>query len=122
MKPFHKKRLLQLAKYLQKVSPVRFNMDCYSRGGSTRASCGSMGCALGHAAEIPVFRKSGYKLTEGGEPIYKQAIGLTAAELFFGLSWYDTLNLFGPSSRNRHERQSPKCVGRNIKKFVEGAF
>ena len=57
-----------LAKHLrEKVPAHRWDMSAWSGDGSTPNDCGTVGCAAGHAAEIPELREQGYSLGIGGQ-------------------------------------------------------
>lgn len=128
MEALYKRRLLVLAGHLRKVPARRFRMGAYMESdrvgfgklGRWAHNCGSYGCALGHAAAIPAFRKAGYQLTRHF-PFFKGEVGQQATSRFFGLSFMDTLRLFGSPGINMHRHQTPACVASNIERFVREA-
>lgn len=134
------KRLLTVAKWLrEKVTPERFVYDRwigFDWEGRSDLSCGTVACVLGHATQIPAFRRAGLKLLprdsrscrlafeyiqyapKNGAP---STMPWTVVEAFFGA---DTMELFqSPASTNDPDDLSvrtytPKMVARRIEQWV----
>lgn len=118
----NKERLLKLADHLDTVDQSRFDMSTWS--------CGTQACAIGHACEIPEFRKAGLYL----ETLYGQAYpkyaeprqkyaeysGFDAVAKFFSISLYRANKLFDFDSDGDEPISaiSPKKVAENIRNFV----
>lgn len=129
-------RLLILADHLEtKVLLKRFNMDVWHE----QTECGTVACALGHACEIPSFKKAGlylHKVTNIEVPwiknlqipsdiIYSKfdtidnfAMGIIAGERFFGISKSHSEYLFDTLEYPRG-RRGPKSVAKRIRKLVK---
>ena len=91
----HAERLLRLADHLETtvaaMPPERFNMRTWGM----ESRCGTVCCALGHAAQIPEFQELGLRLewehdeatdTRHADVIYRERIGYGAAQAFFDLT------------------------------------
>jgi len=82
------KRLLKLADHIETVDRKRFHMAVWSdKESANRHSCGTVGCIAGHAAEIPSFKRAGYRLSDMAygyfAPYYNGEDGNSALSLFF---------------------------------------
>lgn len=120
----NKKRLLTLAKHLDKVAPKKFNLNEWK--------CGTVACAVGHACTIPEFNKAGLKMEPGKNrrfrwPIYRSvgefgpdmSQGWGAVEDFFGLITTEAAYLFHADSyKDDYANPTPKLVAKRIRKFV----
>lgn len=87
-------RLRQLADYIEKLDPHRLNMRSWAAGDWQGVSCGTAGCALGHAVALwPTllkFKRIGYDDDEGGVLVEHSptgACGFRAAYQMFGCEW-----------------------------------
>ena len=113
----HKQRLLTLAKYLRaEVNPKKFDMEYWK--------CGSVCCAVGHAASIPEFNKLGFtikkqiKTSRYCAPGYKGHVSWDAIRKFFNLSDPESDYLFS-SFCYRDSKILPSTVANRIEKFVK---
>lgn len=114
------RRLLKLADHLETVPRQRFNMSTWS--------CGTSACAMGHACEIPAFKRLGLEIgIMFGSPLPvlpsgKEGFG--AAVELFGITHTDAYALFKeqfagrPTPKNLAGKDTPKVVARRIRKFV----
>ena len=102
----NKKRLLMLARHLDKVLDSRFDMNTWS--------CRTKGCALYHASKIPELRKAGLTMSGGWPKMRKSRnLGLCAACELFGISYKQSHFLFGIAGD-----VTAKEVAKTIRKFV----
>lgn len=53
----HKKRLEKIVEKLETVPKREFNMSRWYQ-----TNCNTVGCAIGHACQIPSFKRAGFKL------------------------------------------------------------
>jgi hypothetical protein len=129
------KRLLKLARFLEKLPNERFNY-AYWVGkdwkGASDLSCGTTACALGWAAVMPEFRKLGLELRRDPNirpilPIIQNRNTgsgfISAAMEIFGLTLHQAEKLFipytYPPSRGRLLYSSTaKEVAAHIRRFV----
>jgi hypothetical protein len=114
MKAHHRKRLERLeSEIIPNIPRGRFNMASWA---DKDRGCKAVGCAFGWAASDPAFRKAGLRLDASwldpapnlatapkesafySEPVFKGEEGFHAAVKFFGISFYEAEDLFGPDS------------------------
>ena len=120
------KRLLWLADYLDTVPPETFDMS--------RWWCGTKGCAMGHAAQMPTFRRLGLRLVHRDEHIDPNGVPFTAlvlgdktdfdaAAALFGLSVWEAESLFNVDSDawTGVDPRTPADVAGEIRAFVARA-
>lgn len=126
----NKKRLSILARYLKNVPRRKFDMK-YWVGNADRSDptkclvspeCGTTGCAMGHAATIPSFKRDGLRLKASWEhgkifPHYRNNEGFGAAADFFDISFRDSCYLFDPDEYDRYS-PTPKHVAKRIEAFI----
>ena len=117
------RRLLKLAAHLEKIPRERFEFAHWRYEPLTEdRGCGTVGCAVGHACEIPSFRRAGLRMTvlndDGATPEFGGELGFRAAALFFGISDCDSCFLFSPSSSRLGDGATPKRVAEHIREFV----
>jgi len=133
------RRLLKLARFLDKVPAKRFDYGSWTRGvgtvdpvyykaarlrlKGTKQECGTTGCALGWATAVPEFRKLGLYLTGFGTPEIQTprgncVRGEDAGVELFGLKYTEALDLFMPQNAGE-DRATAKYVARKIRKFVK---
>ena len=126
----NKKRMLQLVKDLESVSPTEFDMCTWKR-----ANCTTVGCAVG--THIIKHKNCGLKFcdpTEGeddeGRPIlefdikYGKIESSDAAAAYFDISEYDADHLFMPGNYEEPEvkktwEPTKREVINRIKKFIK---
>ena len=128
------RRLLVLARYLEKVPPRRFKMTIWGEGKIAKSyatGCGFAGCAMGHAAFIPSFRKAGLMLKEqsslDGTPNWtiaikgRRLVTFGVAAWLFGINTNQATYLFAGEDRDGENRgdETPKQVAARIREFVE---
>jgi len=107
----NKKRLLKLADYLDTVPRKNFNIDIWR--------CGSVGCAMGHACDIPAFKRVGLKLMTRYDmlcPALGRLIAFDAAAKLFSITHYQATCLFSPIGYGR--QRGPGVVAKRIRRFV----
>lgn len=116
----NEERLLKLADYLETVPERAFNMAAW------RDECGTSGCALGHACEIPEFAAIGLKIEFCRKariymPVLNGSHGYAAAEALFGIDGDEAEYLFNPwrySFFKRCAEITPQAVAARIREFV----
>ena len=92
------RRLLKLADHLDTVPPETFDMSTWW--------CGTRGCAMGHAAQMPAFRRLGLRLEASVSFDEEVTVGVVledeqdygAAAVLFGLTRGEAKDLFCPST------------------------
>lgn len=116
----NKERLITLADYLETVPSARFNMNTWG----TDPECGTAGCAMGHACQIPEFSATGLRLIEKGDGDYIPEFGrhaeYMAAAAFFDLEYMQAISLFSPDCY-RAARPRPTTVARRIRRLAEAS-
>lgn len=130
MKLLYVKRLLKLAEHVATVSRKSLNMRMWW----CESECGTSGCLLGHACQVPSFRRAGLKLelhwhgpvpcqngqfarvvTENhGTPMYRGKKFGDAAQAFFGLDAAGVEHLFHDTMGG----ETPKRAANKIRRFV----
>lgn len=129
-------RLLTLAAYLETLKPSQYSHDSYYSVPSTwgfrtrykadgAPQCGTVACALGHAAVCGAFRDAGLRVgTFGGGIFVPYHIGdvrnkdtRLAAETVFGPRSYDAI--FGNFAIPHH---TPNQVAKVIREFVRDEY
>ncbi len=142
MKAVHKRRLLLLADFLEKLPPERFDFNRWvgwNWRGAPDISCGASACALGWATTIPELHEAGLRLSidrvEGigvihlaSDVDFEFSDGPPrASRVVFGLSSREHERLFLPytgidDENGRLSREaSAKQVADHIRQFVEAA-
>lgn len=112
----NKKRLLKLADFLDTVPRRSFDIGLYAKH---TPRCGTMACAIGYAGLMTCFRRAGLKTAVYlNETTYGQHKNLAAAEGFFGLNEYESMELFMGAFYDQ-KNVTPKMVARKIRKLVE---
>lgn len=111
----NKKRLLKLADYLETIPSKRLDMRIWR----IEEYCGTVACALGHACDIPSFKRYGLKLDKRyGNPAYRKGKvtyrGVEAGAVFFGIPYDDAAYLFDTAEGHK----TPKQVARNFRAYV----
>lgn len=131
----NKRRLLTLAKKLDKVPVEKFNIRFWISDrwkGRPDLSCGAAACAMGWATAITSFRRAGLTLQRRGQKPALRRVGkrtlfeLDAAEAFFGIDNRQSRHLFMPQSYPYSEthfnyQATPKMVARRIRQMVKAA-
>lgn len=116
------RRLLKLAKHLESVPPKRFNYHLFTRGAPSEFNCGTQGCALGHAVEVPEFQKLGLRIERTFGDRFSGIVYRTvndpfhAAAAFFGVYLDEATGLFAPECGD--PVQDPMFVSQKIRDFV----
>lgn len=129
----NKKRLLKLADYLENyVEDKSFNLSMWAnsegiekvkKGKKTLMSCGTAGCALGHATDCFKNLKLAMEFAWSGPylTVKHTKTGSTdylAAQEFFGINENDSYFLFNPWEYP-DSHKSRKYVAKRIRRFVE---
>lgn len=117
-------RLLRLAEILDDVPPERFDLWLYSSD-----DCGTVACALGHAAVDREFNREGFKLElidDYLQPVYCGEKGVLAAKRFFDLEGGVLGRLFYSTQARQtygcgSSMVTPKMVAETIRKTVKEA-
>jgi len=127
----NKRRLMTLAKYLEKVPPKRFDMNRWVDGEfcgldeePAHDECGTTACAVGWAATIPSFKKAGLKINNRLDPQSGRRKNWAAVQAFFGdISEEQAMWLFSPEDPRywclSRPKETPKKVARRIVAFVK---
>lgn len=136
MKHFHKKRLLKLAAFLDKLPRKKFNFASWVSGVSPEHPCGTAACAVGYC---PVVFPKDWKYTKlkidlvtfDGKELYTSKPALKGrsndypeylAAKYFGISNEDAYGLFvhGPDPlATPSYKITPKQIARHIRKFLK---
>jgi len=113
LEPKHIKRLEQVVRVLEELSPEnKLNMDLWM--------CGTTGCACGWAGMDPWFIKQGFRLLKEGDEFglyYGDNYGRQAAIRFFGMTDIDFDYLFLPFKYSNHVTKD-RVIAR-INSFIE---
>jgi hypothetical protein len=127
------RRLARLANILDNVPKKKFDIRHYAY---ESPKCGTVGCALGHAAMDKFFQKLGLKLYQSGLDVLKfgqpvsygietrEGDGFGAALVVFGLERSEGAQLFLDTAyvkRGTDEKDpdvTPKKVARKIRSFL----
>lgn len=118
----HIHRLLRLADILDSVPKDRFDIKRW------RSSCGTVECAIGHAANDDYFKELGLTLdsppeyptgaySEGFTPRFKEKRGINAVADLFGITPSDAEYLFVGESYDTPE-VDPSDVAQRIRLYV----
>ena len=125
------KRLLKLADHLDTVPRKVFNMGTwYDVDTDAAPSCQTQACAMGHATNVPAFRRLGLRKEQTYEdcntksydvtmPGCRNGGGMDAAVELFGIKRDDAEVLFSPAYDKAPE--TPKQVAKRIRRFVANA-
>jgi hypothetical protein len=121
----HTDRLLKLADILDLVKEDKFDMNRW------RSSCGTVACAIGHAAGDEYFRDLGLNLmstpafptghySEGFVPEFEGEYNINAAAKLFGIAYSEAEWLFLPHSYTQRYiwKVTPSIVAQRIREFV----
>lgn len=117
------RRLLKLARFLERLPPKRFNYNTYV-GADWKGDaklCGTTACAIGWATTIPEFRKLGLRLDNYGDPYgcsvdYHNEPGTS----LFAITDEEWGYLFIPQTGPLPKTASAKQVAKHIRNFVAG--
>lgn len=97
-------RLKTLSAYLRSphITRTNFDLGVWKYGDRSAVQCGTVGCAIGHACDIPEFRDAGLHMCGGSDYILTPTFGgeeqWPAVEKFFGLTPEQALWLFSSYS------------------------
>lgn len=142
MAKINTRRLLVLARYLQKVPRRRFKMSLWGEGTVAKSyaeGCGFAGCAMGHACFIPSFKTAGLRLKLDGKGLNdnpnwtiaikgRRLMSFDVAACLFEISrdqaeWLFSSEIPGTGKDgdddDSRQDETPKQVARRIRKFVE---
>lgn len=116
--------LLKLADYLDTIRWREFDLSLWWGDRDFANECGTVGCAMGHACQIPIFQRAGLRMWHG-EPYFedpkkpwRRNFGLVAAEMLFEISSGDAYNLFMARSYRYGARTRPHTVAKRIRRLV----
>lgn len=120
----NKKRLMILARKLERVPQQRFRLDEWASG-LNMGDCQTIACACGWACTIPSFERDGLHLVIADHlmPIqttikYGRWSGFVAASKFFGIDHADAVLLFSPIRYDGASSTGPREVAQRIRDFV----
>lgn len=120
MNKVHANRLLKLADHLSELPRKLFDFGTYAE----KRSCGTVGCAMGHACMMPAFKRLGAGLKEmPNDDVLWPTIGgvaspVTVGKELFGVGIDDYESLFMPHESGLGADATPKQVAKHIRKFV----
>lgn len=106
MTPIQQQRLFLLADYLETIPDERFNMQLFGSPGAYGNSCGTVGCALGHATALfpeITFDRQGFLILEGSEDSGYDLTETDMAETLFGTSEPFFAEVYGKLFPTRQE-------------------
>ena len=123
----YRNHLLKLADLLDHIKVEEFNIHRW------QDSCGTVACAIGHAAKDPYFQELGLTLmkpetmptgcySEGVRPHFEGEYGFVAAAKLFGISYDDAERLFsfvGYAWIGGTKKVHPSDVAQRIRLFVD---
>lgn len=113
-------RLMRLAGYLDDLDPARFSLSWWV---IRQPHCGTVCCAVGHAAMLPEFRAQG--LNFGGfcslEPTYDGLTSWSAVQAFFEITAAEANRLFSLYEYPDGARTPPRMVAARIRELVTEA-
>lgn len=128
--PVGAQRLLTLAAFLDTLHPEQFDIRLWSSVRDPRLTpegeptCGTVCCAGGYAALMPVFQAQGLTFGPSGNqfvsdqiPVYRGKIGFEALADFFELAIGDAQWAF--SNTRYFERPSPREVAGRLRLLTE---
>ncbi len=111
---------------METVDRKRFDIGIWSNKASANThSCGTVGCIAGHAAEMPSFKRAGYRLSNTHHgyflPYYNAAVGNEALALFFALDFNEYSDLEAEVDLIFHDSsiRTPKQAAKVIRRFVK---
>ncbi len=119
MRPYHKKRLLKLAAFLDELPPEQFDICSYGHDGE----CGTVACVAGWAGLIPEFRRAGLKTEFGiidttiSFKGVRQFPSSNTAGNFLGLTGQESHDLFYQSGYGLNN-VGPKDAAAKIRSIV----
>lgn len=90
----NRKRLRILEQYLRRIPRNKFDISSYV------SECGTTACAIGHAYNIPSFKRDGFEPRNGSFPGFGGLLGTSAIGKFFELDKQSVYSLFMPSGYN----------------------
>lgn len=91
------KRILKLADFVEKLPPERFDFTLFSNRHGTPSlghACGTVGCALGWATAMPLFRRLGLRFNRFGDLSVGRKSRRSALVDLFGVSGDTYTRLF----------------------------
>lgn len=113
-------RLLKLAAHLRTVLRKNFSIHVYR--------CGTVACAIGHACNIPSFKRAGLRMSSDSDLAVPKVVGhenddFFGLPAFFNISRGEAWSLFmttGYKPRNGYSFShiTPKVVARKIEQLV----
>lgn len=112
----YRERFLVLIEHLEtKVTDNDFDLSTWAGTpqrpwqGNQDLSCGTVACAMGHAASIPAFQELGLKLElnlHSANISYKDSWSYLAVSEFFNISTAEARQLFSPEYYDDTSRQA----------------
>ncbi len=99
------RRLMVLAEFLPGIPVKLYRMD--------RWGCGTVGCAMHWAAQIPEFKALGYRCDD--EPTLDDRVGFDAVARLFGFSLRAAWALFNGKG---HANETPHETAARLRAFV----
>ncbi len=110
----NRERLQVLADFLLTVPVEKFDLATWD--------CGTTACAVGHACQIPEFKKAGLRLI-GGSPkcsiSFDGWYGRYAAQYFFDLTFKKIEDLFFADTYPKEDRKNPLAVRTRILELLD---
>ncbi len=112
MKWYHKKRMLKLAEYLKTVPQAKFDMQFWK--------CATTACAIGHACEMPFFKRLGLHLEfdsclDEYIPTYKKGHYFWAISDLFGISVDEAERIFCDDTEDYTAKQMSRFLTKYVK-------
>lgn len=129
----YKFRMLALATFLDELPPDRFDYskwsykrdrDGFVRDTNTLGECGTVGCALGWATTMPLFRELGMFFEDACPSMPGNKYGINAAMEVFNIEAWEANLCFMPCTygitmASPKEKASSKEVAAHLRKFAE---
>jgi len=118
----NKERLKILADFLKTVPEQGFDLATWVSLGDTPNRCGTTGCAMGWACQIPVFKADGLRIIEYVDgmyvPEFDLSYGFSASARFFEIALDQALYLFQPHNYPAGQRKNPLAVVGRIYELI----
>lgn len=119
----NKKRLMKLVEFAEadKIPRERFGMGTFisyapgTADGCTLKDCGTVGCVLGWATEVPAFKRLGLRFLHG-DLVLGHDVGLGAARALFDLDFEQSGALF--DSYLAETIRTPKQWAKHARKCI----
>lgn len=129
----NKRRLKIVADYSKFVPDELFDLEMWFNNTACETACGTVGCAIGHATQIPALKAEGFKhqmsdldKNKFDCPVYvnkdgDEWKGWLAVQVFFEINWLQAAYLF---DKDYYKAEKPTFtqVANRIRKVIANGF